>query len=513
MAHTNQPVIGLSAAGAQPSRHPSLPIELRDALDGWRLGEGPLSQRLAAALARAIGRQDILPGTGLPPERLLAAQLGVARTTVSAAYQVLHERGLVTRRQGRGTHVTGADGARAGARSAELVTSLQRNVLFRRLGESPADAVDLLASSAPPGPAVRAAVTAATAAVDADELMDGHGYQPLGYPPLRRAIAARLTARGLPTDEEEILVTGGGQQAISLLAACYLTPGAAVVLEDPTFPGAIDAFRAAGGRIVTVPAGGGSAGYPEALATAISQNPVRASYLMPTFHNPTGRVLPEPVRRDLARLARATGVPVIEDDTLAELALDGEPPPPLAVHAPDAQIASVGSLSKLYWAGLRIGWIRAPRPMIAQLGRLKAVADLGTSLVSQAIAVHLLASLADVRELRCRELGGRLAHLEELLRRLLPGWTWRRPGGGLSLWARLPGGSSAELAQVATRHGVLIAPGEVMSPTGGCGEFVRLPVDHAVQTLDEGITRLAAAWRAYQAALVTRDARRVDVIV
>lgn len=509
MSHANQALIGLPVA---PSRQP-LPIELRDALDGWRLADGPLSQRLAAALARAIGRQDILPGTGLPPERLLAAQLGVARTTVSAAYRLLHQRGLVTRRQGRGTRVTGADGGQAGARSAELVTSLQRNVLFRRLGESPADAIDLLASSAPPGPAVRAAVTAAAAAVDADALMDGHGYQPLGYPPLRRAIAARLTARGLPTDEEEILVTGGGQQAISLLASCYLTPGAPVVLEDPTFPGAIDAFRAAGGRIVTVPAGGGPAGCAESLAMAISQNPVRAIYLMPTFHNPIGSVLPEPARRDVARLARSTGVPVIEDDTLAELALDGEPPPPLAAHARDAQIASVGSLSKLYWAGLRIGWIRAPRPMIAQLGRLKAVADLGTSLVSQAMAVHLLAGLDEARQPRRRELAERLAHLEELMRRLLPGWAWRRPGGGLSLWARLPGGSSAELAQVASRHGVLIAPGEVMSPTAGCGEFVRLPFDHDGPTLDEGITRLAAAWRAYQAALVTRDARRVDVIV
>jgi DNA-binding transcriptional MocR family regulator len=510
MPHTNQAVIGLPVP---PSVRPPLPIELRDALDGWRFGDGPLGQRLAAALAGAIGRQDILPGTGLPPERLLAAQLGVARTTVSAAYRMLHERGLVTRRQGRGTHVTGADGARAGARSAELVTSLQRNVLFRRLGESPADAIDLLASSAPPGPAVRAAVTAATAAVDADALMDGHGYQPLGYPPLRRAIAARFTARGVPTDEEEILVTGGGQQAISLLASCYLTPGAAVVLEDPTFPGAIDAFRAAGGRIVTVPAGGGPDGYPEALARAISQNPVRAIYLMPTFHNPTGQVLPEPVRRDVARLGRATEVPVIEDDSLAELALDGDPPQPLAAHGRDAQIASVGSLSKLYWAGLRIGWIRAPRPMIAQLGRLKAVADLGTSLVSQAAAVHLLACLDEARQERCAELSGRLAHLEELMHRQLPGWTWRRPGGGLSLWARLPGGSSAELAQVASRHGVLIAPGDVMSPTGGSGEFVRLPIDHAAPTLEEGITRLAAAWRAYQAALVTRDARRVDVIV
>lgn len=503
MPQTNQLRIGMSA----------LPIELRDALAGWRKGEGPLSRRLAAALADAMDRQDLLPGTMLPPERLLAAQLAVARTTVSAAYRALEQRGLVSRRQGRGTHVTGADGARATTRSAELATSLQRNVLFRRLGESPADTVDLLASSAPPAAAIRAAVTEAAAAVDVGALMESHGYQPLGYPPLRRAIAARLTARGLPTSEEEILVTCGGQQAISLLAACYVTPGAAAVLEDPTFPGAIDAFRAAGARIVTVPACQSAASYPETLAAAISQNPVRVIYMMPTFHNPVGCVLPESARREVAMLGRASRIPIIEDDTLAELSLGGEPPLPIATHARDAQIASVGSLSKLFWAGLRIGWVRAPRPMIAQLGRLKTVADLGTSLVSQAIAVHLLTGRYHVRELRCHELAERLEHLQDLVSRLLPGWTWPRPEGGLSLWARLPGGSSAELAQIASRHGVLIAPGEVMSPTGRFDGFVRLPFDHSATTLEAGITRLAEAWRSYQTELVARDAHRVDVIV
>lgn len=495
---------------------PPLPIELRNALSGWRDGEGPLGPRLAAALTAAMDRQDLLPGTRLPPERLLAAHLGVARATVSAAYDLLRQRGLVSRRQGRGTHVTGADGAGAGARAAELTTSLQRNVLFRRLGESPADAIDFLASSGSPGPEVRAALAASASAVDAGALTCGPGYLPLGYPPLRHVIANRLTVRGLPTAEEEILVTGGGQQAISLLAACYLAPGSTVVLEDPTFPGAIDAFRAIGGRILTVPAGeGGEAGeaYAEVLAATISRNPVRVIYLMPTFHNPVGRVLPEPARREVARLGRVSGIPIIEDDTLAELALDGEPPPPVAAYARDAQLVSIGSLSKLFWAGLRIGWIRAPRPVIAQLGRLKAVADLGTSLFSQAIAVNLLAGHDRVRDARCRELSGRLELMQDLLRRLLPGWTWRRPQGGLCVWARLPDGSSTELAQVASRHGVLIAPGPAMSPTGRFDEFVRLPFDHDPVTLEQGIVRLASAWQAYQAELDSHGPRRVEVIV
>jgi DNA-binding transcriptional MocR family regulator len=492
-----------------------LPVEVRDALDGWRQGAGPLPQRLAAALAAAAERQDLLPGTKLPPERVLASQLGVARTTVSAAYELLQGRGLVQRRQGRGTHLAGADGAAAAIRAAELTTSLQRNVLFRRLGECPADAIDLLGSSAPPSAGVREALAAAMEAVDVGRLAEGGGYLPLGYPPLRRALAAHLTARGLATAEEEILVTGGAQQAISLLAGCYVTPrapGAVVVAEDPTFPGAIDAFRAAGASILTVPAraAGADTGL---LAATLSRVPARLVYLMPSFQNPTGSVMPEPARREVARLSREGQIPVIEDSTLAELALGAPPPPPLAAYGRQAPIISVGSLSKLYWAGLRVGWIRAPRPVIAQLGRIKAVADLGTSLVSQAVAVGLLGDADRIGRLRRRELLGRLDLLQDLMERELPGWRWRRPEGGLTVWARLPDGSSAELAQVARRHGVLIAPGGVMSPTGRFDEYVRIPFDHQPRILEQGIGRLARAWRDYRGALDAHGPRQVDVIV
>jgi DNA-binding transcriptional MocR family regulator len=489
-----------------------LPVELGGALEGWRLGEGSLQRRLAAALAAAVERRDLLPGTKLPPERDLAAQLGVARTTVSAAYELLERRGLVERRQGRGTHVTGGDGTPLGQRAAELTTSLQRNVIFRRLTEGSPGAIDLLGSSAPPGAAIRQAVATAASAIDLDQLMSDHGYYPLGYPPLRQAIAAYLSARGLPTTQEQVLVTGGAQQAISLLAAYYVSPGSVIVLEDPTFPGAVDAFRAAGARILSVPlhAAGADIGL---LASTISQGTVRSVYLMPTFHNPTGTVMPAAVRRELARFARASEVPIIDDNTLAELALGCEPPPPLAAYDREAPIITIGSLSKLFWAGLRVGWIRASRSAIAQLGQLKAVADLGCSLVSQAIAVGLMADVERIGDLRRAELAGRLDLLEDLLYGMLPDCRWRRPQGGLSIWARLPAGSSAELAQVASRHGVLIAPGSLMSPTGGFDEFIRLPFDHEPAVLRDSIRRLASAWQSYAAALDSYGSSRMDVIV
>lgn len=489
-----------------------LPMELGGALEGWRLGEGSLQRRLAAALTAAVERHDLLPGTKLPPERVLAAQLGVARNTVAAAYELLEHNGLVDRRQGRGTHVTGGDGTPLGQRAADLTTSLQRNVIFRRLAEGSPDAVDLLGSSAPPGAAIRQALATAAGALDLDELMSDHGYYPLGYPPLRRAIAAHLSTRGLPTSQEQVLITGGAQQAISLLAAYYVTPGSIIVLEDPTFAGAVDAFRAAGARILGVPLHGAGADIGQ-VATTISQSTVRAVYLMPTFHNPTGAVMSEAARRELARLGRASQVPVIEDTTLSELALGSEPPPPLAAYGHDAPIVSVGSLSKLFWAGLRVGWIRASGPAIAQLGQLKAVADLGCSLVSQAIAVGMLADVDRIVDIRRTELTARLALLEDLLRGTLPDWRWVRPKGGLSLWARIPAGSSTELAHIAGRHGVLIAPGPLMSPTGQFDEFIRLPFDHEPAVLRDGVRRLESAWHAYAAALDTHGSRRIDVIV
>jgi DNA-binding transcriptional MocR family regulator len=399
-----------------------------------------------------------------------------------------------------------------GQRAAELTTSLQRNVIFRRLTEGSPDAIDLLGSSAPPGAAIRQAVATAAGAIDLDELMSDHGYYPLGYPPLRQAIAAHLSARGLPTTREQVLVTGGAQQAVSLLAAYYVSPGSVVVLEDPTFPGAVDAFRAAGARILSVPlhAAGADIGL---LASTVSQGTVRCVYLMPTFHNPTGTVMPAAARRELARFARASEVPIIDDNTLAELALGCEPPPPLAAYDRDAPVISVGSLSKLFWAGLRVGWIRASRSAIAQLGQLKAVADLGCSLVSQAIAVGLMADVERIGDLRRAELAGRLDLLEDLLHGMLPDWRWRRPQGGLSIWARLPAGSSAELAQVASRHGVLIAPGSLMSPAGGFDEFIRLPFDHEPAVLRDSIRRLASAWQSYAAALDSYGSSRMDVIV
>jgi DNA-binding transcriptional MocR family regulator len=209
--------------------------------------------------------------------------------------------------------------------------------------------------------------------------------------------------------------------------------------------------------------------------------------------------MPEPRRRILARLIGEHQLPTIDDLSLACLGLSGtEPPPPIASFAPPgAPVLTMDSVSKLGWGGLRVGWVRAPEQVIAGLGRIKAVVDLGSSLPSQLITARLLESFDEVRRERVRLLRERFELMSALLGQLLPAWSWERPQGGLCLWVRLPHGNAHEFAQVALRHGVSVVPGSVASADGSFSDYLRLPFGHQPATLEEGVRRLATAWSAY----------------
>jgi DNA-binding transcriptional MocR family regulator len=327
-------------------------------------------------------------------------------------------------------------------------------------------------------------------------LAETSGYSPLGYAPLRDAIAAHLCARGVPTTAEQILVTSGAQQAISMAAWLYVQRGDTALVENPTYPGALDALTAVGGRLVGVRTGRYGPDVAT-LADGISRHAPRLVYLIPTYQNPVGGVLAEPARRALASLIQQHQVPLFEDDSLSGLSIVGEPPRPVAAFAPDGPILTAGSLSKLFWAGLRVGWVRASEPVIAQLGRLKAVADLGGSLPGQVIASRLLGAYDDIRRQRRPVIAQRLELTTRLLAAMLPDWSWDQPQGGLCLWLRLPYGSATEFGQVAQRAGVSIVAGSVASADGSFDDHVRLPFGHRPETLEEGIRRLARAWQVY----------------
>jgi DNA-binding transcriptional MocR family regulator len=457
------------------------PGALARLLGDWARGGRPLYRGLAEAIAAAIGRGDLEAAWRLPAERPLADTLAVSRTTVVGAYGVLARDGLLESRRGSGRFVAAARRTAAPRRHGAAGYALTAGA------HADIDLATAALEGSPPlderawGSAASAFARAATS----------RGYAAAGLPELRASLAERYTARGLRTTAAEILVTHGAQQAISLLSAAFVAPGAPVLVEDPTYFGALDTFRRDGARVLSAPAGAGSA-----LADLAARAFPRLVYAVPTFHNPTGQLMGHRARARLAAVARELAIPVVEDCTLEDLALaDRSIPPYVAAFEPDAPIISVGSLSKVLWGGLRVGWIRAAEPLVEQLARAKLLADAATAVPSQLLALSALERLDQLRAQRQAVLRARLEALEAALRRELPGWSWRRPDGGLSLWVGLDeDGDADQLAQLAQRHGVAIAPGSLFSPAATGGDHVRLALTAEAPVLREAARRLAEAW-------------------
>lgn len=467
--------------------------EIVQLLGAWSLGAEPLYRRLSHAIQEAIARGDIPPETRLPAERVIARALAVSRGTVVEAYNCLRDDGWVVSRRGSGTWVLPRPLDETDRRRAVAARMLARSPFFASLLDAPEAPFDLATGAASTLPDLPPDFFAISGDDLAPLLVD-RGYAPLGIPVLRQAIADRLTAQGLPTVAGEVLVTTGAQQAITLLTAAFVRRGDTVVVESPTYFGALDAFRAAGVHILSVPI---SRHGIEVDVLRDRMPGAQLVYVMPTCQNPTGTIMPTAHRRTVATLAARSGVPVIEDHTFAELCLEGDAPPPIAAYAEGGSVITIGSLSKVCWAGLRIGWIRAPRNIIDRVARVKVVADLGTSVLSQVIAARLVARMGDVVALRRAELHRRLALLEDLLATLLPDWTWEQPAGGFFLWVRLPTGDARAFAQVALRHGVLLTPGTVLSADDAHADRVRLPFLLPPEQLTLGVRRLADAWAVY----------------
>jgi DNA-binding transcriptional MocR family regulator len=460
-------------------------MDLVQDLGDWATGPGPLFRQLARALGGGIERGAIASGARLPSERALASVLRIGRGTAVAAYDLLVADGLVERRHGSGTFAVGAGDLSllpAGREGSALV-----HRLVDRSATADAPIVDLSISVL--GDPVDLPAVAVTTA-DLAAVVPDTGYSPWGLPGLRAALAAEMTASGLATSADEVVITTGAQQGISAAAACWVRPGDTVVVDDPTYPGALSAFTAAGARLVGVPVDRHGIDV-RALADALAAAPALA-YLQSGPHSPTGAALSPTRREAIAELVVTHRIPLVEDAALAALSWS-RPPAFVAAAAPQAPIAVIGSLSKRFWGGLRVGWVRAPAPVALRFARVKATQDLGSSAIGQVLAERLLAAGAHDPTPRHR------AHYDVLaaaLRRHLPGWTWPEPQGGLSLWVRLPGGADAgAFAQVALRLGVAVATAEALSADPSRHrDRLRLSFSGPPGLLEEGVRRLAAAW-------------------
>lgn len=426
----------------------------------------------------------------LPSERALAQALAIGRGTAVAAYELVVGAGLLERRQGSGSYVVLRD-------PQFLPSGREGSALVHRLVEQSHLAPDVIDLSISVLHDATGLPDISVGTADLLSVVPASGYTPWGLPSLRQAVAAHITGWGLPTHEHEVVITTGAQQAIAAAAACWVSPGDTVVVDDPTYPGALSAFTQAGAVVVGTSMDGDGVRM-DALATNLAAQP-SLLYLQSTVHSPTGILYSARRRQEIAQLVARARVPLVEDLALAGLAWH-DAPPPIAAALPGASVAVVGSLSKLFWGGLRIGFVRAPEPLALRFARVKATHDLGSSAVSQLLADRLLRSepLPELARLRVRELRARHDVLAAALRRQLPEWTWQEPAGGLSLWVKLPAASAESFAQHAVRFGVAVATPQALSPSGEHRDHVRLSFAAPPAELEEGVHRLATAWAAHR---------------
>ncbi len=438
----------------------------------------PAYAGLAEALRLLIGDGRIGLGVRLPSERDLTERLAVSRTTVTRAYAGLRDSGYAEARQGSGTF-TRVPGGRARAHDRALLP---------RPGDH--DAIDLncAASSAPPG--VAAAYTEAAAQLPA--YLGGHGYFPAGLPQLQSAIAATYEQRGLATTPEQIMVTPGALSAAAIVAQAYTGPRDRVLVENPVYPNATQAIRHAGARLTGIPVD--PDGWDlDVVGAAVRQVQPRLAYLIPDFQNPTGHVMTEPERRTYARHLKRGRVIAVVDEAHQALALEGqEMPEPFAAFAPDA--ITIGSASKTFWGGLRLGWIRAPRDRMDELTRARVGLDLGAPVMEQLVLARLLADADTIVAEHRRRLREQRDRLAAALSEHLPEWRYRLPAGGLAMWCQLPLALGTAVADEADRLGVIVAPGPAFSVEGGLDRFVRIPWTRSGDELEEAVRRLARAW-------------------
>ncbi|OBH01462.1 GntR family transcriptional regulator [Mycobacterium sp. E136] len=447
-------------------------------LGNWRTSSrsGPAYQGLADAIRLLIIDGRLPVGARVPSERALADALRVSRTTVTAAYTQLREDGYLN--------------ARRGARSTTALPVAPA----ARIETAPPSVSLAAAALSAPAAAVMEAFAEATR--DVTPYLHAPGHELVGVPALREAIAERYCERGLPTEPDEIMVTTGALHAIGLILTTYIQPGDRVLVEQPTYHGALSSITTAGAR--PVPVAMAEDGWDlEALQNALHQVSPTLAYLIPDNQNPTGMTMPAADRKRLARIITETRTRTVIDETILDMWLDEPAPGPVAAEMTSRRdlVLTIGSMSKSFWGGLRVGWIRAERATIATIAALRPSIDMGTAVLEQYAAARLLTRHDELLPERREILRSRRAYLLALLSRHLPDWEPGPGAGGMSLWVRLPAPMSTALSAAASRLGLELPAGPRFGVDGTLERFVRVPYALPEEQLSEAVELLARAWR------------------
>lgn len=485
----------------------------------------PIHRQIFDQIVARIQTRAFPPGYKLPPTRVLARELATHRNTIARAYADLEAAGFVCGSVGRGTFVEEArPETRSVPRTPEaqpmpwtsLVARAARPEVLGR-AERWARRVDgrdvvNLARMQPSEDLLPAELMRRCMA----RVLAEHGSRAMSYAPpegvprLREQIAQELSSRGVPATPEDVLITSGSQQGLDLVARTLVNPGETILVESTTYSGAIDLFTLAGARLLGLPCD--DDGPDPAALERVNRSDVKALYLMPTGHNPTGRTMSAERRRALVEWSRAAAIPIIEDDFVAGLSLEDHEAPP-HMRALDGDVIHLSTFSKRLIPSLRVGYVVAPEALRASLRSMKRVVDLSSSAILQ----HALAEFIERGYLRAhmtrttREYRARRDVLVAALRRSMPEEVvWHVPTHGIVLWLSLPPGLDPDAAyEEALRQGVLVSPSTMWSVDPGPPAGLRLAFCAEPEArLVEGARRLGKALKTLLARTPERTRQR-----
>jgi DNA-binding transcriptional MocR family regulator len=453
----------------------------------------PLYMQIRERVKQDVATGRLKPGAKLPSSRQLARDMGVSRITTANAYAELEAEGIVEARAGSGTFVLAPcrnDVSVTQPRPAVELPEWQRRLESLQVHEDRNRMLREATRAHSPSGMVPFAWARGDArlfpiaelrrmiaeAIEEDGPAASLQYAPSeGHAPLRSSIAEYLREIGVDARVDDVVITAGAQQAIDLVARTLIRPGDRVAVEEPTYPGALEAFEAAGAELIGVPLDVDGMRV-DALAPLLAAG-VRLVYTVPTFHNPTGAVMSAGRRRELVGLAARHGVPVLEDDYLREVRFGSPVPPPIAAFDPSGNVIHVGSFSKSLLPALRLGYLVARGPLRERVTLLKRVTDGGSSaLLQRALHRHLAGGGLPAHWRRTSRIyRRRQAAMAQALKRHFPETAaWTSPHGGVVMWVRVPGVSMGDLLERALAAGVSFGLGSAFFTKPADQPFMRL---------------------------------------
>ena len=449
-----------------------------------------LYKKVGKIISDQIGNKTLLSGDRLPSQRQLSQQLNVSIGTVQHAYADLEDQGLIQPKPRSGYYVSAYNAVPIAPPEAEFFTSTPAVVNIFETGvsvmRSAANKNLIQMGSAVPDVQGQAVTQLHQALKRNAHKVPNYGEDPLGYVPLRRQLARRSYNTGKSCHPDEIVITSGCQEALTIALRCIANPGDMIVVESPCYFGLLQALELLELKAIEIPVSPVDGIDTVVLESVLESWPVKGIVLNPSFSNPSGYVCSDSKRREIARLITAYDVPLIEDDIFSDLGFTGERPKTIQSYEKDGRVILCSSISKTICPDLRVGWIMGGR-YTDKARKLKFVSTLGAPFHPQLALAEFLSTNRFERHLRSmtslyRKKQGLL--LNAIQQRLPKETKATQPQGSFLCWLQLPETiDGITLYQQAIKKGISLLPGELCSPSGRYKNYIRL--NYAVTSVEQ----------------------------